>query len=336
MIPQPGNGPDRQAATGGALVCVSHSPIIMIRARPPAEEPELLAYYTDCAERIARFDPEQVIVFGTDHFAGFSLSMMPAHCIGLACEAVDDVGGFPGRLAVPREAALALVAHLRASDFDTAVSYKMRIDHGFSQPIKRLLGAHDRYPVIPVFIGALAPPYLPFRRSRLLGEAIGRFVHESGKRTLFLGSGGLSHHPTRYYPLVGEGDPAVAAYQLEGARGGSFSDEAWLRRIYDMHVEGADMLVSGQRTRADIRLNPELDQHFLAELCAGRLAAFDSWDTTALVDTAGIGFLELHTWIAATAAHLAIGGGLPDDHRYAPTLEYGIGYGMVSAGLPPS
>ncbi len=317
-----------------ALVCVSHSPIIMIRARAPAEEPELLAYYGACAEGIARFDPELVVVFGTDHFAGFSLSMMPAHCIGLECEAVADVGGFPGRLDVPRDTALELAGHLRNTGFDTAVSYKMRIDHGFSQPIKRLLGAHDRYPVIPVFIGALAPPYLPFRRSRQLGQAIGAFARATGKRTLFIGSGGLSHHPTRYYPLVGEGEAAVAAYPLEGERGGSFTDEEWLQRIYDMHVEGADMLVSGQRTRADIRLNPELDRQFLAALCAGRLEDFDTWDTTALVETAGIGFLELHTWIAAAAAHFAAGGGLPDDHRYAPTLEYGIGYGMASAGLP--
>ncbi|MFT3663686.1 hypothetical protein [Piscinibacter sp.] len=316
-----------------ALVCVSHSPIIMIRARAPAEEAELLAYYERCAARIDSFEPEQVVVFGTDHFAGFHLSTMPAHCVGLDAEAVDDIGGFPGRLAVPREQATALVQHLRTSDFDTAVSYKMRIDHGFSQPLKRLLGSHDRFPVIPVFIGALVQPYLPFRRSRLLGEAIGRFVASTGKRTLFMGSGGMSHHPTRYYPMVGEGAPDVAAYQLDGARGGTFSDEQWFRRIHDMHIEGAEMLVSGARTRADIRLNPQLDNEVLDALCAGRPQLLDDWDPVDLVQRAGIGFLELHTWVCATAAHLAAGGSAPSERAYAPTLEYGIGYGMVSADL---
>lgn len=319
-----------------ALVCVSHSPIIMIRARPPAEEPEVLAYYQRCTEAIDRFAPEQVIVFGTDHFAGFPLAMMPAHCVGVAAEAVADVGGFPGRLNVPQDDALALVQHLRQHDFDTAVSYRMRVDHGFSQPLHRLLGGLDRYPVIPIFLGVLAPPYLPFRRSRLLGEAIGRHVRDTGKRTLLLGSGGLSHHPTRYYPLLGEAEPAVAAYQMEGARGGTFTDAAWLQRIHDMHVEGAEMLISGQRTRADIRLNPDQDAKFLAILRDGDLTAYDSWQPEALLETAGIGFLELHTWIAATAAHLAAGGTAPTEHYYAPTLEYGIGYGMASANLPTS
>lgn len=320
-------------ASKTALVCVSHSPIIMIRAKAPAEEPAILEHYAQCVRSIEDYAPEQVVVFGGDHFAGFPLACMPAHCIGLACEAVDDVGGFPGRMDVPCEMASALVAHLRDDDFDTAVSYKMRVDHGFSQPIKRLTGALDQYPTIPIFIGALAPPYLPFRRSRMLGESIGRFIRRSGRRTLFIGSGGLSHHPTRYYPLVGAGEPDVAAYQLEGDRGGSFTDPQWFRRLHDMHVEGAQMLVSGARTREDIRLNPEIDKRFLEVLCSGDLAVFDYWKPAELVETAGIGFLELHTWIAAAAAHQAAGGAAPAHPIYAPTLEYGIGYGMVSAGL---
>jgi len=322
-------------ATNTALVCVSHSPIIMIRARAPREEEQLLAYYAQCAQDIAQFAPEQVVIFGTDHFAGFYLSLMPAYCIGLDAEAVDDVGGFPGRLRVPYAQALALVHDLRQSDFDTAVSYKMRIDHGFSQPLKRLLGAHDRYPVIPVFIGALVPPYLPFKRSRLLGQAIGRFVAASGKRTLFIGSGGLSHHPTRYYPPLGEGAPEVAAWQMDGSRGGSFSDQAWLQRLYDMHVEGAQMLVSGTRTQADIRLNPEVDRRFLALVASGALQTLDDWSQQDLVETAGIGFLESHTWVCATAAHMAAGGAAPEQNMYAPTLEYGIGYAMASSVWTP-
>ncbi len=322
-----------QAAYANALVCVSHSPIIMIRAKAPAQEAEILARYDACVRGIEQFDPELVILFGGDHFAGFPLSCMPAHCVGLSCEAVDDVGGFAGALQVPSKLAGDLVAHLRHCEFDTAVSYKMRVDHGFSQPLKRLTGALDRYPTIPVFIGALAPPFLPFRRSRQLGEAIGKFVKSTQLRTLIIGSGGLSHHPTRYYPEVGQGDAAVAAYQLEGERGGSFSDAQWLRRLHDMHVEGAEMLINGQRTREDIRLNPAVDHAFLEHLSAYELEAFDGWSAEEMVQTAGIGFLELHAWIAATAAYQAAGVARPARTLYAPTLEYGIGYGMVDAGL---
>ena len=128
------------------LVCVSHSPIIMIRAKAPADEPAILELYAQCAADIARFKPECVVIFGSDHFAGFFLNNMPAYCLGLAAEAVGDVGGFAGALAVPGDRARELLRHLRAAGFDPSVSHHMKIDHAFSQPLKRLTGALDRYP----------------------------------------------------------------------------------------------------------------------------------------------------------------------------------------------
>lgn len=313
------------------LICVSHSPIIMIRAKPPAHEPEILAFYDKCRHAIERFHPEQVVIFGCDHYSGFHLSLMPAYCIGLDATAVDDVGGFPGTLKVPAEAAVRLIHGLRDDGFDPAVSRRMRIDHGFSQPLYRLLGGHDRYPTIPIFIGSMTPPYLPFFRSRKFGESVGRQMARLDKRTLFLGSGGLSHHPTRYYPLLGDATPDVYAYQLDGERGGTMTDAAWFSRLRKMHEEGAVMLTDGRRTPRDIRLAPDVDRRFLAQLCSGDIAAFDAWDAESLVQEGGIGFLEVHAWIAALAAHRAAGGSSDIEQIYSPTLEYGIGYGMLIA-----
>ena len=313
------------------LVCVSHSPIIMIRARPPADEPAILAFYEECRRTIEDYQPEQVIVFGTDHFAGFHYSLMPAFCVGLKARAVDDVGGFPGALRVPAENALDLIGCVREEGFDPAVSRDMRIDHGFSQPLHRLLGGLDRYPTIPVFIGALSPPFLPFARSRHFGAAVGRYFRMSGKRTLIVGSGGLSHHPTRYYPLLGEAEPEVSTWQMHGEAGGGMTADIWFSRLRRMHEEGAVMLTDGRRTPADIRLNEQIDREFLAEVMTGDLARVDAWAPDAMVACAGVGFLEVHTWVAAAAAHAAAGGRLPMKSLYSPTLEYGIGYGMVLA-----
>jgi 2,3-dihydroxyphenylpropionate 1,2-dioxygenase len=311
------------------LACVSHSPILMIRARAPRDEPEILAHYARCAAAIRAFDPEVVVIFGCDHYAGFHLSLMPSFCVGLAAEAVGDVGGFPGRLGVPREAALGLVQALRAADFDPAVSHRMRVDHGFSQPLHRLLGALDARPVIPVFIDVANPPLARFARTRRFGEAAGRWAEASGKRVLFIGSGGMSHHPTRYYPLAGTATPDVAAWQMDGAQGGSFTDAQWFKRLLDMHLEGAQMLVNGSRTAADIRLNPEFDRGFMDALLAGRLEDFDGLVPEDMLERSGVGSLELHTWVAAAAAEHAAGGAAPRHSIYAPTLEYGIGYGMA-------
>jgi 2,3-dihydroxyphenylpropionate 1,2-dioxygenase len=314
------------------LVCASHSPIMMIRAKPPEREPEILAAYEARKAAIEAFDPELVIVFGTDHYFGFHLELMPSYCIGTACRSVGDVGGFAGTFDVPGATALALADHLVGGGFDPCVAQNMTVDHGFSQPMHRLLGGVDRYAVIPVFINALTPPLPRYRRIRELGEAIGGFARSLDRRVLFLGSGGMSHHPTRYYPPPGEATPDVAAYQMSGAAGGSFSDEAWLERLYVMHQEGAHMLVDGRRTNKDIRLNVEADRAFLDILCAGELTRFDAWQGEELVPRAGVGFNELLTWIAATAAHMAPGGDAPTLAVYADTLEYGIGFGMVYAG----
>jgi len=324
---------DTMASMPSMLVCVSHSPIIMIRARAPADEPAILALYAQCAAAIAKFAPECVVIFGSDHFAGFFNANMPAYCLGLAAAAVDDVGGFAGPLRVPAKLATALLLQLRRDGFDPSSSQQMKVDHAFSQPLRRLTGSLDRYPTVPIFIGALTPPFLGFARSRALGESVGRHFAASGQRVLYIGSGGLSHHPTRYYPLPGQASPAVAAWQLAGPQGGSLSEPQWLAKLYDDHVEGADMLISGQRTLQDIRLNPEFDREFMARFVAGDLEHLASIDADECFAQAGIGSLELHTWIAALAAQRAAGGALASHHLYSPTLEYGIGYGM--AWSPP-
>jgi 2,3-dihydroxyphenylpropionate 1,2-dioxygenase len=145
---------------------------------------------------------------------------------------------------------------------------------------------------------------------------------------LFLASGGMSHNPTRYYPSIGTADQRVADYQLSGGKIG-MSHAEWLERLEVMHREGAQMLVDGTRTRADLKLNPEVDAQFLEAITSSNLAQVDEWDPTWMVEHAGIGSLELHTWIAAAAANAAAGGTPPVADLYAETLEYGIAFGMV-------
>ncbi len=317
------------------IACVSHSPIILMRARAPADEPQILACYERCIRTIEEFQPELVVIFGSDHFAGFFLSAMPAYCVGFAARAVDDVGGFGGALRVPSEQAKALVVALRHAGFDPAVSYQMVVDHAFSQPLKRLTGALDRYPTIPIFIGALAPPFISLARSAAFGAAVGEQLRRAGGRVLVVGSGGLSHHPTRYYPLIGEGRPEVAEWQTHGPRGHGLNEAQWFRKLHDDHVAGAEMLVSGARTREDIKLNPAFDEWFMDRFVAGDVDALCSVTPEDMFARAGLGSLELHTWVAALAAHKATGGASPGQHIYSPALEYGTGYGMAFSA-PPS
>ena len=209
----------------------------------------------------------------------------------------------------------------------------MTVDHAFSQTIHLMLGGLDKKPLIPIFINCITKPFVPLRRSRLLGEAVGKHARSLGKRILFLASGGLSHHPTRYYPAWGDGEKAVAAWQLSGGEHpDSLTREQWLQRLRDMHHEGAEMIAGGTRTARDMCLNETADRRFLELLTAANLKEFDGWDQESLVAEAGIGSMELHTWIAATAAHLACGGDKPLVRHYSVALEIGIAAGVVWAG----
>ena len=312
------------------LICSSHSPLLYCFKKEPKRWDEMQKTFEERAEAIRVFAPELVIAFGSDHFNGFFMDNMPPFCVGFQAEAEEDIGGFAGPLAVDAEIAQRLVVDLRENNIDPAISLSMTVDHAFSQTIHIMLGRLDAYPVIPIFINCITKPFVPFVRSRLLGEAVGRFVTGLGKRILFLSSGGMSHHPTRYYPLLGEGEERVTAWQMSGGKDpASLTRREWLDRLDVMHREGAEMIARGERTAAQMRLNEEADRQFLDVLTSGNLEEFDSWDQEKLVADAGIGSMELHTWIAASAAHMSCGGTPPEVSFYSVTPELGIATGVV-------
>ena len=314
------------------LICASHSPLMYCYKKEPEHWDDLQAAFAEQKQAIEAFAPDLVIAFGSDHFNGFFLRLMPAFCVGLKGQAVGDIGGFPGPLDVPAELSSSLVENLRSANIDPAVSYDMTVDHAFSQTIHLMLGGLDKKPLIPIFINCINKPFVPFSRSRMLGSAVGAWAGSLGKRVLFLGSGGLSHHPTRYYPAWGEGEKAVAAWQLSGgSHPDSLSREQWLKRLDDMHHEGAEMIAAGTRTARDMFLNEEADRQFLDVLESGKLDEFDNWDQDEMVARAGIGSMEQHTWIAASSAHLACGGDIPRVRHYSVALEIGIAAGVAFA-----
>ena len=87
------------------LVCASHSPLLHCYAKEPQDWKAMQKAYQDRANQIKEFDPELVIAFGSDHFNGFFLRLMPAFCIGIKANAAEDIGGFSGELNVPSEIA---------------------------------------------------------------------------------------------------------------------------------------------------------------------------------------------------------------------------------------
>lgn len=314
------------------LICVSHGPALT-RAEPrPAAQDQVEAAYKARARALEAFDPELVVIFAPDHYTGVHLQMVPPFCIAAACQAVDDYGGYPGRLRVPTELAWDLLDAVRAADIDVAASHDLTVDHGFSQPLHLLAGAVDRYETLPVLINTTCRPVSAFRRVRLLGEAIGRFVARLDKRVAFIASGGLSHHPANIFPQeVGQTAPQLKQYLLYGGQRGGMDRGQWLDFLGERTVEGGRAVARGERTALDFRLNPDWDRRFLELFSTGDYAAFDAWDPAEVVREAGVAAMEIQQWIAAASAAKAAGVGAPTIDFHHSAAEYRISIGVAHA-----
>ena len=67
---------------------------------------------------------------------------------------------------------------------------------------------YKSYDELPLFLNAVASPTIPrLARCLALGQAVGRFLAHEPRRTLLIGSGGLSHEPP--VPTLAHPDPAV-------------------------------------------------------------------------------------------------------------------------------
>lgn len=306
------------------LHCMSHSPLVGHVDPAPEVLAEVDAVVAGARQRIARFDPELVILFSPDHYNGFFYDLMPSFCIGMAAHAIGDYGSAAGPLSVPKELAEACAAAVLEAGVDAAVSYRMQVDHGFAQPLELLLGGLDRCPVIPVFINAVATPLPSFQRARLLGEAVGRFARSLDKRVLLLASGGLSHQPP--VPELAKVDERMAERLLGGGRNLPPDErEARQQRV----IAAARGFVEDPRSLHP--LNPEWDQAFLDLLTEGRLTDLDRLSNADLSRLAGRSTHEVKTWLAAFAALAACGPYQTGERYYRPIPEWIAGFGAISA-----
>ena len=179
-----------------AFLGMSHSPLIGLNPVAADVERQLHGAIAAARQLAQDFRPELVVLVGPDHYNGFFNELMPPFCVGTQASAVGDYQSPAGALNVDADLAVRLAEHLMDADFDVAVSRRMRVDHGFAQALQMLWGGLDTPPVVPIFMNAVAQPGIPrVRRCRALGEALGKFLDGLPRRTLLIGSGGLSHEP---------------------------------------------------------------------------------------------------------------------------------------------
>jgi aromatic ring-opening dioxygenase catalytic subunit (LigB family) len=204
----------------------SHGPLI---ARdwdrlPAALKERLGAAYGELGRRMAAARVDVIIGIAPDHWTNFFLDNLPAVSIGIGEEHGGPPEPFmrdfaPNPIPGHPELGRHLLETALAADFEPALSYKLRLDHGLCLPLSRLcLAPMPR--VVPILINALEPPMLSYRRcfawGRLLRDAV--VSYPGPVRVAMLATGGLSHSI---------GEPSMGAI-----------DEAFDRRCLDGFARG--------------------------------------------------------------------------------------------------
>ncbi len=314
------------------MVCASHSPLYYAPARVSEDVSAVREAMATERRRVEAFDPTLIILFGSDHYGGHQMASMPAFCVGVEATALADVGGTPGRLRVPRDIAVEAVNVLRRDNIDVSVSYAMDVDHGFSLPLENLAGRLDRYPVLPIFVSCIAPPFVPFHRARALGEAVGRYAKTlDEKRILIIGTGGLSHDPEFLFPSIDDVSDAWRPYILSGKGQAAVSRQSWIDYEIAEHHKASFMLIDDSVPIETYGIKEKWDKAFLAKFCCGELAVFDDWLPSEVVESTGIGAMEILSWIAAASAMKEASGRSPREVFYRPCRELGIGCGIAES-----
>lgn len=305
------------------LKCLSHTPL-RGRNDPGADVvAEVDAVLTKARAEVEAFDPELILIFAPDHYNGLFYDLMPPFVVATAAESVGDYSTLPGTLSVDAELALELTKHLMDNDLDVSLSHRLQVDHGCTQTLEEMTGSLTRYPVIPIIINSVAPPFVPYRRIRKLGEAVGQFLAGLNKRVLILGTGGLSHEPP--VPLLAESPAEVQEFLICGRNP---TPEARAAREARTIAAGK---IYGSELCQQTPLNAAWDEAFIELLLSGELDQVDEFDIQQISAEAGRSTHEVRTWVAAFAALTAVGPYQARKDYYRPINEWIAGYGVVSA-----
>jgi len=306
------------------LKCLSHTPLRGLNDPGADVVAEVDAVIARSRAEVEAFDPELIVLFAPDHYNGLFYDLMPPFVIATAAEGVGDYTSLAGPLSVAKDLALDMAKYILASDVDIAISHRLQVDHGCTQTLEEMTGSLTRYPVIPIIINSVAPPFGPYRRVRKLGEAVGSFIAGLGKRVLILGTGGLSHEPP--VPLLKGAPDEIANFLIAGRNPTpEFRAARQARTIATGQIFGTP--------GCDLTpLNPDWDEAFMQQLIDGRLDEVDQFDIEEISKAAGRSTHEIRTWVAAFAALRAAGNGYTARRDYyRPINEWIAGYGVLSA-----
>lgn len=305
-----------------AVVAMSHAPSFGNVDPGGSIKSEIDSAIVEVQDFVKKFDPEVVVVLGPDHFNGQLYSLITPWVIGAKAEGVGDYGTTLGEVPVDADFARALHGAVLEQGIEVGRSEKMVIDHGILQPVDFIFGTPLSQAIVPIFVNALGFPLTPMQRVRAFGEALGKAAAETGKRVLFLASGGISHSP----PIPRwDGAPGTLQERLISY---APSREERLERERKI-VTGIQAIADGKAPSDP--LNEEWDTLVLDVFRSGDLTQVDAWANDWFLAEGGSAAHEMRTWIAAYSALSTAGDYEMSVDHYWPVETWGAGFGIQAA-----
>ncbi|MEU6661975.1 hypothetical protein [Streptomyces sp. NPDC046821] len=187
------------------VFAASHSPgITGWPERAPADARAAVeTAFAEVRKRIEELRPDAVIAVSVEHFTNFHLGNLPAFAIATG----DDYLGpttaemadflkvrrrrYPGHAKLGRH----LYTYALESEFDPAlVEGGLEFDENFCVPLEHL-DPESTYPLVPVVVNGVNPPWPTPKRCYDLGRTIRDAVEAQSfaQRVVVLATGGLSH-----------------------------------------------------------------------------------------------------------------------------------------------
>jgi protocatechuate 4,5-dioxygenase beta chain len=192
-------------ATILGVLATSHIPLIgKAIAERQHEEPYWKPFFSGfpgAHQWLAKVRPDVAVVVYNDHGLNFFLDKMPTFAIGAAPEYrnADEGWGIPTLPPFRGDPDLSwhIIESVVADEFDPVTCQEMRVDHGFSLPMKLFWPGEAPWPVrvVPVSVNTVQHPLPSPARCLKFGRAIGRAIaaYPEDLGVVVIGTGGLSH-----------------------------------------------------------------------------------------------------------------------------------------------
>ncbi len=300
---------------------MAHSPLLDRNRAAPDVEARYWAAVDQAADFVAELEPDLTIVFHPDHVNGFFYKLLPAFCIGIEGQSVGDFGTAAGKLDIPSDRAWACGEHVLQSGVDLAVSYRMDVDHGATQPVELLSSKLPIARMIPIFINCALAPRPTFDRVRALGKAVGDWAANCPERVLIIASGGLSHDPP--IPNLETAPPEVRKRLIDG---GSLGHAQRMTRQNGVMGEGPKLAAGKSQL---LPIDPVWDKMLMDGFAAGDLSMLDNTTDPELTAVGGRGGHEIRSWFAALSA---MGPGYRTEMQFYEQIDVWLtGMGIMTA-----